>query len=243
MEDINTLTLGEIVKKNYKAAAVFERYSLDFCCKGNQNFMSACKANNIEPSLLINELNQLESEQEHGVVFDTWPLDMLIDYIIKRHHTYVEEKTPLIKSYLDKICEAHGARHPELHKVKGIFFEIGGELAVHMKKEELILFPFIKKLVQANSTKTPVTSPLFESVSNPVDMMKEDHAVEGERFRRLAALTNNYQIPSDACNTFAVAYQFLDEFEKDLHLHIHLENNILFPKAIHLEEELLRQTV
>lgn len=239
MENINTLTLGEIVKKNYKAAAVFERYALDFCCKGNQNFTDACKAGNIEPSLIANELNRLESEQEHGVAFDTWPLDTLIDYIIKRHHSYVEEKTPLIKSYLDKICEAHGSRHPELHKVREIFFEIGGELAVHMKKEELILFPFIKKLAQANGTKTPVTSPLFGSVSNPVDMMKEDHAIEGEKFSRLAVLTNNYQIPADACNTFAVTYQFIDEFEKDLHLHIHLENNILFPKAIRLEEELL----
>jgi regulator of cell morphogenesis and NO signaling len=242
MENINTLTLGEIVKKNYKAAAVFERYSLDFCCKGNQNFTDACKVNNIEPSLIANELNRLEGEQEHGVVFDTWPLDMLIDYIIRRHHTYVEEKTPLLKSYLNKICEVHGARHPELNKVRDIFFEIGGELTIHMKKEELLLFPFIKKLVQANGTKTPLTSPMFGSVSNPVNMMKEDHAVEGEKFRRLAALTNNYTIPADACNTFAVTYQFLDEFEKDLHLHIHLENNILFPKAIRLEEELLQQT-
>jgi regulator of cell morphogenesis and NO signaling len=240
MENINRLTLGEIVKKNYKAAAVFERFTLDFCCRGNQNFTDACKAGKIEPSVIINELNRLESEQEHGVVFDTWPLDMLIDYIIKRHHTYVEEKTPLIKSYLHKICEVHGARHPELQKVREIFFEIGGELAIHMKKEELILFPFIKKLSQANNTKTPVTSSLFGSVSNPVDMMKEDHAVEGDKFRRLAALTNNYLIPADACNTFAVTYQFLDEFEKDLHLHIHLENNILFPKAIQLEQKLLQ---
>jgi regulator of cell morphogenesis and NO signaling len=238
MENIGTLTLGEIVKQNYRAAAVFEKFAIDFCCMGNRTFDDACKESKVDSALVSKELQQINTEKGDGVNFDSWPLDLLVDYICKKHHKYVEEKTPIINAYLDKIYQVHGSRHPELLEVRDIFSEIGGELAVHMKKEELMLFPYIKKLEHNKNGASPLTSPLFGSVSNPVEMMKDDHAVEGEKFRRLAALTNNYQIPADACNTFAVTYQMLDEYEKDLHIHIHLENNILFPKAIAIEERI-----
>jgi regulator of cell morphogenesis and NO signaling len=238
MENIETLTLGEIVKQNYKAAAILEKFSLDFCCMGEQNLLDACKVSNLAPSLVIHELQQIQNERNEENDFNAWPLDLLVDYICERHHTYVEQKTPLLNGYLDKITEVHGANHPELREIKKIFLEIGGELTVHMKKEEFILFPFIKKLERAKGTKLTVSSPLFGMVSNPVNMMKGDHLVEGEKFKRIAALTNNYQLPADACNTYALTYQLLKEYEKDLHLHIHLENNILFPKAIELEKEI-----
>ncbi len=238
MENIATLTLGEIVKDNYKAAPVFEKFGLDFCCKGNQNFNDACKEGGIEPSSVIKELKQVNNDKDESVDFDAWPLDILVDYIRKRHHAYVEEKTPIIKSYLDKIESVHGANHPELKQVRDIFFEIGGELTVHMKKEELMLFPFIKRIQHAKDTRTVASSPLFVSVEKPIDMMMDDHAVEGEKFRKIATLANQYQLPADACNTYAVTYQLLKEYEEDLHLHIHLENNILFPKAIALEKEM-----
>jgi len=238
MENIEALTLGEIVKENYKAAAILEKYSLDFCCMGEQNFLEACKVSNLAPSLVIHELQQIREEQGDGSDFNSWPLDLLVDYVCQRHHAYVEEKTPLLNGYLDKVSEVHGANHPELHEIKRIFLEIGGELTVHMKKEEFVLFPFIKKLERARGTKLPVSSPLFGTVSNPVSMMKTDHAVEGEKFKRIAALTNNYKLPPDACNTYALTYQLLKEYERDLHMHIHLENNILFPKAVELEKEI-----
>ncbi len=238
MENIETLTLGEIVKRNYKAADILEKFSLDFCCMGHQNFYDACKTNNIEPSLVVHELQQIQDEMDDGVDFDSWPLDLLADYICNHHHTYVEKRTPLISGYLDKITEVHGTNHPELSEVRKLFLEIGGELTVHMKKEEFILFPFIKKLEQAKDTKSSVSSPLFGRIGNPVEMMMVDHAREGEKFRRIATLTNEYKVPADACNTFAITYQLLKDYEKDLHIHIHLENNILFPKAIALEREI-----
>ncbi len=236
MENLETLTLGEIVRNNYHAAAVLEKFSLDFCCNGNRKIEEACNGAGVDPALVIDELKSLGTQHDR-INFDAWPLHMLIDYIVKRHHAYVEEKVPLIKGYLDKICNVHGSRHPELLEIRSIFFEVGGELIAHLKKEELMLFPFIKRLEQANGSTGSVQSPLFKSVSSPVEMMKDDHAIEGEKLARVAALTNHYKIPEDACNTFAVTWQFLQEFERDLHMHIHLENNILFPKAIELDEK------
>jgi len=237
MENIETLTLGEIVKRNYKAAAILEKFSLDFCCMGEQNFLEACKVSNLAPSLVVHELQKIHLEDSDEEDFNTWPLDVLVDYICERHHKYVGERIPLLNGYLNKLVEVHGSSHPELREIRKIFLEIGGELTAHMKKEEFILFPFIKKLERAKGTKLTVSSPLFGMVSSPVNMMKGDHLVEGGKCKRIAALTNNYQVPSDACNTYALTYQLLEEFETDLHLHVHLENNILFPKAIELEKE------
>ncbi|MCB0423860.1 MAG: hemerythrin domain-containing protein, partial [Mangrovimonas sp.] len=133
--------------------------------------------------------------------------------------------------------KVHGQRHPELFEVNELFIASAGELAAHMKKEELILFPFIKELVKAKLDSHKVSQPSFGTVENPIAMMMNEHDNEGERFRQIAKLTNNYQPPADACNTYRVTYAMLEEFEKDLHLHIHLENNILFPKTINLEKQ------
>jgi|SRR5690349_4175197 len=238
MNNIKALTLGEIVKDNYKAAAVLEKFSLDFCCNGNRKFEDACRETNIDPEQVIRELKELGNQSGDDLQFDSWTLSKLIDHIVKRHHAYVEEKGPQIKGYLDKICRVHGDRHPELFEVRTIFSEVVGEMAVHMKKEELMLFPFIKRMERVGDSGGAVESPLFKSVNFPVGMMEADHAIEGEKLARISALTGHYAIPSDACNSFAITYQLLDEFEKDLHMHIHLENNILFPKAISLESNL-----
>jgi regulator of cell morphogenesis and NO signaling len=238
MENLETLTLGEIVKQDYRAAAVFEKYALDFCCMGTQNFSDACKTVNIEPSIVMNELQKLAHERNDSTDFDSWPLDLLVDYIYKRHHAYIEEKTPLLNQYLDKISRVHGARHPELLQLRDIFREIGGELTVHLKKEELMLFPYIKKLEHARNQDGAISKPLFSSVNDMVHMMKDDHSAEGEKFKTIVALTNNYAVPADGCNTYKVTYELLQEYEKDLHIHIHLENNILFPKAVQLDEQL-----
>ena len=236
MENIDTLTLGEIVKMNYKTAAVFERHGLDFCCNGNQTLSQACDMASVDSDMLRQELSTVQEKDTETPDFDSWPLHKLIDHIQERHHGYVEKTTPQIKSYLDKIYKVHGDRHPELHNVRSLFNEIGGELAVHMKKEELMVFPFIKKIEKAQDS-AAASSPLFKSVTSPINMMMADHADEGENFRLMAALTDNYRLPPDACNTYALTYRMLSEFEKDLHLHIHLENNILFPKAIAAEQQ------
>lgn len=231
-------TLGEIVANNYKAAAVFEKFGLDFCCMGNQSLEEACKAGKIDPKEVHAALRILEQESGDQTNFNHWPLDLLADYIYNRHHKYIEEKTPIIKGYLDKICTVHGKRHPELLEIKKIFDETSGELAKHMKKEELILFPYIKRMVNAKNDGTRVKSPLFDTVLSPIQIMKTDHLDEGEQLRKMSALSNNYTPPPDACSTYTVAYHLLHEYEKDIHVHIHLENNILFTKSLLLEDEL-----
>lgn len=187
---------------------------------------------------MLDKLNAvLHSNTDQSIDYKSWPLDLLIDYIEKKHHRYVEEKIPVLRQFLDKLCNVHAERHPELYKINELFTASANELATHMKKEELILFPFVRKMVSATKSKNPIEAPHFGTVENPITMMMQEHDNEGERFRQIAELTNNYNPPADACNTYRVTFAMLDEFEKDLHLHIHLENNILFPKAIKLEQQ------
>lgn len=227
--------VGEIVAGDYRAAAVFSRYGIDFCCKGNISISEVCNKKNIDAEGLIRELElALMFGPDTGKIdFQSWPVDLLADYIEKKHHRYVEEKTPILIQYLTKLRAVHGGNHPELHEIAEHFIESSKMLAAHMKKEELVLFPFIRKMATSKSGDLPV--PQFGSVNNPIAMMKHEHDVEGERFREIARLSENYNAPSDACSTYRVTFAMLKEFEADLHLHIHLENNILFPRVIEME--------
>lgn len=230
--------IGQYVADDFRTAAIFSKYKIDFCCNGNRTVVEACEKKGLDSSKLMDEINQiLNAKTGESIDYNSWPLDLLAEYIEKKHHRYVEEKIPVIRQFLDKLCRVHGQRHPELHKINELFTASAGELASHMKKEELILFPFIKKMVKAKLENGAVQSPQFGTVENPISMMKDEHDNEGERFRQIAELTDNYNPPSDACNTYKVTFAMLDEFEKDLHLHIHLENNILFPEAIKLEQQ------
>tara|TARA_R110002050_G_scaffold57866_6_gene130204 strand:- start:7643 stop:8374 length:732 start_codon:yes stop_codon:yes gene_type:complete len=230
--------IGQFVAEDFRTAAVFSKYSIDFCCNGDRTIGAVCEKKNIETNTLLEELYAiLNSKTDQSIDYKSWPLDLLADYIEKKHHRYVEEKIPVLRQFLDKLCKVHGERHPELFKINELFTASSGELAAHMKKEELVLFPFVKKMVNAKSENSTIQSPQFGTVENPIAMMKEEHDNEGERFRKIAELSNNYTPPADACNTYQVTFAMLDEFEKDLHLHIHLENNILFPRAIKLEQQ------
>lgn len=231
--------IGELVAQDYRSASVFKKYGIDFCCQGNRAIQEACEAKNIDTSAVINDLNEVnKTPTESTTDYQSWPIDLLADYIEKKHHRYVESKIQEIKPYLDKICRVHGDRHPELFEIHEQFNAAAGELAMHMKKEELVLFPFIRKMVKARQENTQLDAPHFGTVENPIQMMRHEHNTEGERFRKIEALSNNYTPPADACNTYRVTFSLLKEFEADLHLHIHLENNILFPKAIELEQHL-----
>lgn len=231
--------VGEVVAADYRAAAVFQKFGIDFCCKGDRSIANVCETSNISTSALIEELEQALKAGDTPVTdFKSWPLDLLADYIEKKHHRYVDAKLLEIKPYLAKIVSVHGGRHPELAEVEALFSETAGELTAHMKKEEFILFPFIRKMAKAKQDQAQIARPQFSTVENPVAMMKHDHDQEGERFAKIASLTNNYTVPADACNTYRVTFALLKEFEADLHMHIHLENNILFPKAIEMERTL-----
>jgi regulator of cell morphogenesis and NO signaling len=232
--------IGELVAKDYRTASVFKKYSIDFCCQGNRTIQEACDKKNIDSKKVLEDLDTLvQAKSEATTDYQSWPLDLLADYIEKKHHRYVEDKTLEIQPYLDKICRVHGEHHPELFEIKNEFNASAGELAAHMKKEELILFPFIRKMVKVKQENSNVEAANFGTVKNPIQMMMDEHTVEGNRFRRIEELSNNYTPPQDACNTYRVSFALLKEFEQDLHLHIHLENNILFPKAVEIENDLI----
>ncbi|OBX25608.1 regulator of cell morphogenesis and NO signaling [Gelidibacter algens] len=229
--------IGQFVAEDFRTAAVFSNYGIDFCCKGDRTVEEVCAKNKIDADELLDKLSAIQnSKGEQSIDYRSWPLDLLAEYVEKKHHRYVEEKIPVLRQFLDKLCKVHGQRHPELLEITALFIGCSKELASHMKKEELILFPFIKRMVEAKIDGVKIESPQFETVENPIAMMKDEHEAEGERFEVIAKLTNNYTPPADACNTYKVTYAMLDEFEKDLHVHIHLENNILFPGAIKLEQ-------
>ncbi len=231
--------IGEIVAENYRTAQIFKNHRIDFCCKGNRSLKEVAEKNNLDVNLLIEELEmaQLQTNNEN-IDFTSWALDLLADYIEKKHHRYVESQIPVLNQYLKKLCQVHGERHPELHEIYQHFKKSGGELAMHMKKEELVLFPYIRKMVKAKLNNATPEKAVFGSVQNPIQLMREEHENEGDRFRSISDLSNDYTPPADACNTYRVTFSLLKEFEEDLHRHIHLENNILFPRAEELEKQL-----
>ncbi|WP_026038732.1 iron-sulfur cluster repair di-iron protein [Myroides injenensis] len=231
-------TVGSYVAQDFRTAAIFNKYGIDFCCKGGRTLDEVCDKKKIRKADVEDELDRLLSQKaENNIDFRQWPLDLLADYIEKTHHRYVEEKIPVLLQFLNKLCKVHGDRHPELFAINELFIGCAEELSQHLKKEELVLFPFIRKMVDATISGRELDTPHFGSVQNPVAMMMHEHDGEGERFRKIAALTNNYTPPADACNTYKVTYAMLKEFEEDLHKHIHLENNILFPSAVVLEQK------
>jgi regulator of cell morphogenesis and NO signaling len=238
MESLQNKTIGAFVAEDYRTAAVFTKYKIDFCCKGNRTINEVCEKQEIDSKVLLKKIQDaLLAEDSNKIDFNSWPLDLLAEYIEKTHHRYVEDKSIVIMQFLNKLCSVHGANHPELFQINELFTECAGELAQHMKKEELMLFPFIKKMIKAKETEEDLMQPPFGTVSNPIAMMMHEHDTEGERFREIASLTNDYTAPSDGCTTYKVTFAMLKEFEENLHTHIHLENNILFPKAMVLEKE------
>lgn len=236
--EIKNKQIGEIVAEDFRTATIFKKYGIDFCCKGDRTVEEACESKNLNSNEILEEIKNLPNDNPGSVDFKSWPLDLLADYVEKTHHRYVEEKTPVIQSFLDKLCKVHGERHPELFEIRELFNESAKDLAAHMKKEELILFPFVRNLVKMKRKGSEFEFPPFGSVENPVNMMKHEHTVEGERFRKIGEKSDEFTPPADACNTYRVTFAMLQDFENDLHKHIHLENNILFPNSISLENEL-----
>lgn len=240
MEHTLEKTIGQMVAEDYRIAQVFKNHKIDFCCKGNRSIQEVAEKNNLDITILLGEIDEVQSRNiTDNTDFKSWSLDLLADYIEKKHHRYVEEQIPILKQYLNKLCKVHGERHPELLKITEHFNASAGELAMHMKKEELLLFPWVRKMVKAEKLNEQLDRPHFGTVKNPIAMMMQEHENEGDRFRLIAELSDDYNPPSDGCSTYRVAFSLLKEFEEDLHRHIHLENNILFPKAEILEQKFI----
>lgn len=231
--------IGELVAYNLNFSSVFKSLGIDFCCKGNRTIQEACDSINIDSNQVILKLNQIKKiDPKIENSFQNWSLDLLADYIEKKHHRFVKLKSKELKLYLNKICDVHGHDHPELFMIENCFLNSVKELEIHMEKEEITLFPIIRNLVVAEINCTTFEETNYISVEDQIQSMMNDHIQEGDRFNDISKYSNGYHPPKDACNTYQLTFSLLKEFEIDLHTHIHLENNILFPKAIKLEKQL-----
>jgi regulator of cell morphogenesis and NO signaling len=186
----------------------------------------------------MNELTNLSSNGNDAQNVNDWSLDFLVDYIVNNHHQYVRRMIPVISLHSDKVASVHGQNHQETLQIADLFLAVREELEGHMMKEERILFPQIKQMVLNQKENSQFYPPPFGTIKNPIRMMELEHTSAGDALSKIRKLSNNYIHPEDACNTFKALYSELKEFEEDLHKHIHLENNILFPKSIKLEIQL-----
>ncbi|MCO6501263.1 MAG: iron-sulfur cluster repair di-iron protein [Vicingus serpentipes] len=239
MENIDNKTVAEIVTENIKSADIFKKNKIDFCCGGNVPVQEICAKKGVDYSKLKEEILNIGKAPTGAQDFNTWDLDFLADYIINTHHKYVAEANELIIQYSDRVAKVHGHHYTEVVEINKLFHAIANELNSHMHKEEMILFPFIKELAKAKKHGVKIMPPPFGSIQNPIHMMESEHTDAGGILEKIAELSNNHTPPEGACNTFRALYSKLEEYQNDLFQHIHLENNILFPKAIALEKELL----
>jgi regulator of cell morphogenesis and NO signaling len=230
-------TLGEIAVKDLRKASVFKKYGLDFCCGGKKTVKEACAEKGLDVTTVEKELQTADKNiiASRPLPYNDWGLDFLADYIVNTHHSYVKKTIPDLMSYGAKVASVHGNMHPELHKINQLTDEVCDELATHMVKEETILFPYIKGLVAAKNNGSQFQVEAFKSVQSPINMMEHEHEIVGRKLEQIRELSHNYALPEDACASYAYLYKTLEEFENDLHIHVHLENNILFPKSIDLE--------
>ena len=238
MLDISTFmtTIGEIVAADYRTAAVFRRHGVDFCCQGSRTLERGCRDAGIDTAEILRELEAVTSGPGAGVPrFNAWDLPTLVSYVVAKHHAYVREMLPLLLEHSGKIADAHRHHHPELPRVARLVEEIADEMTSHMMREEQILFPYIVRLATAAAERGLAPAAPFGSVDEPIHMIEAEHELAGHAMLQIRELTDGFEVPDDACSTYAVCLQELAACERDLHAHVHLENNILFPKALALE--------
>jgi regulator of cell morphogenesis and NO signaling len=231
-------TVAQVVSENIKTAHIFKKHGIDFCCGGGITIEKACQKNNVDFNILEDEMRSIDDKPGRAYDYNSWELDFLIDHIVNIHHSYVIESLPIMYQYAEKVVKVHGHYYTEVVKIYELVQDVIKELTDHLKKEEQILFPYIKYMLYLKNEGQPLSPPPFNSVNNPIRMMENEHELAGDLFKEIARLTKNYTPPQEACNTFKALYTKMEEFEQDLHQHIHLENNILHPKAIALEESL-----
>ncbi|MEP0813467.1 MAG: iron-sulfur cluster repair di-iron protein [bacterium] len=232
------LTVGEIVAERIGRSRVLESYGLDYCCGGGTPFADACAAKGLDPDEVAAAIAESDAApaagEDDGADYRSMPLSRLCDHIEETHHVFMKREVPRLTELLDKTFKAHGENHPELAQVVRVYAGLRAEIEAHLLKEEQVLFPFIRQMEATGGV------PQFHcgSLQAPIGVMLQEHDNAGDALRKLSELTNGYAVPEDACSTYRAALDGLREMELDLHLHIHKENNILFPRA--LEEEQIR---
>jgi regulator of cell morphogenesis and NO signaling len=230
-----TKTVRELAVEVPNATRVFEKLGIDYCCGGDRPLEAACASAKVAMDVVLRALEQ-GTDTSPTIATRDWntaPLGELVDHIIDKHHAYVKTEAPRLKTLIAKVVGVHGKNHPELQQVQVAFSELANELASHLMKEEQILFPYVKQMASGASG-GPCC---FGSVQNPIRVMMLEHDNAGEKLREMRQATNNYTLPEDACLSYSTLFAALVEFEQDLHQHIHLENNILFPRAVRMESD------
>lgn len=221
--------LGEIVADDFRSAAIFKSAGIDFCCGGNKSIGEACKEKGIDAEKLVQDLQSLESQKAvPGQNFNEWDLKFLADYIVNIHHSFVKKNLPDLVFYTRKIASVHGENHSELLEVADLFGRISSELTQHLRMEEEVLFPAIARALVNRSDED------VRIIKSEIARMSGEHEFAGGAMDRINQITNGYLVPEDGCNTYRVAFRLLEQFEDDLHVHVHLENNILYPKSLKL---------
>jgi regulator of cell morphogenesis and NO signaling len=219
--------LGELVAEDVRRASIFKEAGIDFCCGGNKTLGQACAERSLQIEQIQRELVSLdETPVPVHLLYREWDPALLVEYIINRHHKYVLKSLPEILFFTQKIASVHGKNHPELFDISEIMQTVNFELVSHLREEEQILFPAIKNGLLEPSTQARRT------IRREIARLQAEHESAGESLDHIRMLSGNYQVPADGCNTYKTAYRMLDQFEEDLHIHVHLENNILFPKAL-----------
>ena len=238
-----TKTVGEIAAEMPNATREFEKLGIDYCCGGSRTLGDVCAEANISVEEVLAQLEKNAKVATPSEVNDwkSQPIADLITHITTPHHAFVQQECPRLEALAAKVAGVHGKNHPEILSVQEVFSALAEELRVHLMKEEMVLFPFIVRMEEAVIQNEPVLPSSFGSVQNPVSMMEHEHDSAGNALRAMRQASCGYTAPGDACISFQTLYKALADFEADLHQHIHLENNILFPRAIAMEKTGCRQ--
>lgn len=230
-----TKTVREFAVEVPQATRVFEKLGIDYCCGGGKSLAEACAHASVPVEDVLRNLTDKSAPAASNSDWSQASLADLVDHIVARHHLYVRQELPRLDLLVNKVAGKHAGNHPELNKVRSLFNRLRDELNSHLTKEEQILFPYVKEIESQSTVPGHKRSPMFGSVRNPIHMMEIEHDSAGDVLRELRQLTDGFSAPDEGCFSYKTLYQGLAEFEADLHQHIHLENNILFPRAIALE--------
>lgn len=235
--EIRTKNVGEIVSENFATAKIFKKHGIDFCCGGKTPFEQACRNAGANPDVVKGEIENISLESKESIPFASWPVDLLIDYVLKIHHRNIRKRGPEILDLIKKVIKAHGENHGELFEIHDLFEDSLYELESHLQKEEEILFPYLLELFMASEQNRMIEPMHCGTIANPISVMESEHENEGERYHKITEISNNFKVPEDGCSTYRLMLEELSEFMNALFEHIHIENNILFPKTVDLEQK------
>lgn len=233
--DLALMSVGDIVKGDYVAARVFKHFGIDFCCGGTATLADACRHAGVELDVVVEALTKRCEQGTEAIPFDTWPTDLLIDYVLKVHHRNIRTHGPELLSLIEKVAQHHGDNHPELRDLAKLFAQSLDDLENHLQKEEQVLFPYASDLYYAAERGEKMGAMHCGTVANPIRVMHREHSDEGTRYKFIRNLMNGFAVPEDACESYRLMLHDLEEFMDGLFEHIHIENNILFPRFVALE--------